>query len=71
MQQRMLYLAVWSLLILCLIPNIALAQRLSIHDVLELINAGVNDSAIIAQIKATRSVFRLTTRDILELKTAS
>ena len=67
---RRYILAVWISFILCLIPNIALAQRMNIDDVLELVKAGSGDNVIIAQIKATRSVFHLSTRDILELKAA-
>jgi len=43
-------------------------QQLTIHDVEALAKNGVNDDIIIAQIQNTRSVFHLTSGEIIDLK---
>lgn len=43
---------------------------MSIQDVIDLSNAGVSDDVILSQIKATQTVFELTTNDIIQLKKA-
>ncbi len=45
-------------------------HRMSINDVISLSKAGVGDSVIINQIKATQSFFHLSNDDILNLKKA-
>jgi hypothetical protein len=46
----------------------ATEQRLGVADVKALAKAEVSDEVIISQIKNTRSVFRLTTAEIIDLK---
>jgi hypothetical protein len=43
-------------------------QRIGVADVKALVKAEVSDEVIISQIKNTRSVFRLTTAEIIDLK---
>lgn len=43
-------------------------EQLSVRDVKEMSKNGLNDNVIINQIKSTRSVFHLTSREIIDLK---
>ena len=43
-------------------------QPLTVPDVKALVNAGISDDLIISQIRNSRTVYRLTTADIIDLK---
>lgn len=45
-------------------------EQLSIYDVKQMTNAGINDRVIVSQINATKSRFSLTSSDIIDLKNA-
>lgn len=45
-------------------------ETLSVYDIKQMVNAGINDKVIISQIEATKSRFHLTSSDIIDLKNA-
>lgn len=47
------------------------AQQLSVHDVEEMAKNGLSDDVIINQIQATKSVFHLTSDQIIDLKNSN
>jgi len=49
-------------------PQASAAQPLSIADIKAMAKAGISDEVIISQIRNSRTVYRLTTQEIIDLK---